>query len=139
AARSPRCPAADTARRARRDARERSDGRRGCRRSTPGRPRAAPATRTPSGRPRSSCRLTVAADELCESGQDVRISLRENAVPEVEDVTGSAACPPENVERSGFCPLPWADQHRRLEIPLDRAVLSDDAPGVVEGDAPVDA
>src|SRR5438270_5729261 len=73
-------------------------------------------------------------NERCESREHVGIGLREDAVPEVEDVRASLALR-EHVQRRAFDQIPWSQQRRGVEVALDGTVFGHGA----EGQSPVDA
>ena len=60
-------------------------------------------------------------------------------MPEIEDVARTGAGAAQDVVRRPLGTLPRAEQEGGLEIALNRPLLPDGRPGVVEPDAPVDA
>ena len=54
-------------------------------------------------------------------------------------MAGAAGGAAEDVERARLDPLPRPEQHGRVEVALDAAVVADLGPGAVELDPPVDA
>jgi hypothetical protein len=67
----------------------------------------------------------------------VRVGLRKDPVPEVEDV---AVAPPralQDVERGRLEAVPGCEQRRRIEVALD-ATIPDELPTLVERNAPVE-
>jgi hypothetical protein len=69
----------------------------------------------------------------------LHIGLGQHAVAEIEDVAGLAAGAFQNLPHLPVA-LGWGrEQHRGLEIPLDRARRADAAPRVIERNAPVHA
>ncbi len=59
-------------------------------------------------------------DELDQAAEVVGVGGREDAVAEVEDVTGPAAGAGEDVEGGRLDPLPRAEQDGRVEVALHR-------------------
>ena len=76
-------------------------------------------------------------DQLAQPAEHVGIGLREHAVAEVEDVTGSAAGAGEHVARAGGDALPRREQQGGVEVAL-HAPHADAFPAFVEGDPPVE-
>ena len=62
-------------------------------------------------------------DEADEAAEVVGIRLGQDAVAEVEDVAGPAFGAAQDVLRAALDPLPWPEQDRPVEIPLDSPVV----------------
>ena len=77
-------------------------------------------------------------DELDQSRQIGRIRVRENPVPEVEDVPPAAGDGVQDSVRRGRHALERAQQKRRIEISLDSAVRAHDLPPALDRDPPVE-
>src|SRR5258708_33372088 len=60
-----------------------------------------------------------------------------DAVAEIEDVSRAARGAPQNVVRRRQHPIGRAEQRHGIEVSLDRAVVADPVPGLVERRAPV--
>src|SRR5437762_13962320 len=64
-------------------------------------------------------------------------SGRQNAVTEIENVTGASARTGEHLVGGGEDAVERSEQQRRIEIALDAAVESDPLPGIVERCVPI--
>ena len=64
-------------------------------------------------------------------------SRRKNAVTQVEDVARAARRTPQHIVGRGKHAIERPEQHRRIEIPLDRSIAADALPRFVERRAPV--
>src|SRR5213594_2732114 len=95
----------------------------------PGPPYAITSTATPS----------AAMDPVHDALQRLDRGLRQHAVPEVEDVTGTARGPVEHVAHPLLELGERREQRRGIEVPLNRPVGADALPRDVEGNAPVHA
>src|SRR5712691_13028132 len=65
-------------------------------------------------------------------------AVRKHAVTEVEDVAWASGCTQEHLARPLNHTLGRAEQHRRVEVALDAAIVADALPARVEVDAPVE-
>src|SRR5687768_2138215 len=65
-------------------------------------------------------------------------SRRQNAVPEIEDVAGPPAGPPQHIVCRRVKTVGGAEEQRRIEVALHRTIRNP-RPGFVERLAPVDA
>src|ERR1700742_1192183 len=68
----------------------------------------------------------------------VRVRLREDAVAEVEDVTGGAASASEHVVHTAREELPRRAQEQGLEVSLERDVVSETRARLIDGREGVD-
>ena len=72
-------------------------------------------------------------------GDDVLFGcLGEDAVPEVEDVSGPASSRVQDRRHAFFNLLRRPKQRRRIQVPLDPHLVAEPFPGLVEVDAPID-
>src|SRR5207253_5414188 len=93
----------------------------------PGPPYAITSTATPS----------AAMHQVHDALQRLDRGLRQHAVPEVEDVAGTAPGPVEHVAHPLLEVGERREQRRGIEVSLNRPVGPDALPGDVEGNAPV--
>src|SRR5579859_6784005 len=77
-------------------------------------------------------------DRLDEELQVLERRRRMDAVTEVENVTRPAARASQHVARSLAYQLGRPQQHGRVEVALDAAVVTDDRPPCIQWDAPVE-
>lgn len=63
----------------------------------------------------------------------------EHAVAEIEDVAGAAGGLVEDFPGAAADLVGVGQQHRGIEIALDRFIVADGSPGVVQPDPPIDA
>src|SRR3989442_3554026 len=67
-------------------------------------------------------------DELHQAAQVGRVGLRQDAVAEVEDVTGAPGGAAQDVPSPLLDPLPRAEQQGRVEVALDAPIFTDLGP-----------
>src|SRR5438105_6021387 len=77
--------------------------------------------------------------ELDEAAQAVARRLRENAVPQVEDVPRASTGAREHGARLARADVERPDERSGLQVALDAEVRADPRPGLVERDPPVHA
>ncbi len=65
--------------------------------------------------------------------------LRQNAVPQVEDMSGATAGPLQHICGPAFDLGEGGEQRYRVQVALDGDVVAQPAPGIVQVDAPIDA
>src|SRR5437870_13151342 len=75
---------------------------------------------------------------LRQAPQDGRVCVWHDSVPKVEYMTRPSCGTVEDIARRSFHPLPGPEQHCRIEISLDAAIVADERPTAVERNAPVE-
>src|SRR5829696_5428061 len=91
------------------------------------------------GDTRAANARTLLGHELGQSDGAVEWRAGQEPVPEVEDVTGASPRALEDVERLRVDHVVRGEQRDRVEVALDRQMMPDTSPSLVEGHAPVEA
>src|SRR5260370_37083533 len=92
--------------------------------------------RTPTGS--RDTRDLPLVDRLDEELQVLERGRGQHAMPEVEDVAGSAARAAKDVARSFAYQLRRAEQHGRVQVALDAPIVTDSLPAGLGRNAPVE-
>ena len=96
-------------------------------------------TSTPTGGGHEAARSVPAWTRSTNRSEMLDRRVGQHAVAQVEHVSGPAAGAGEDVASLPLHRIPGTEQDRGIQVPLDRAVVTDRRPGLVERDAVVDA
>src|SRR6266545_579645 len=103
-------------------------------------PTASPAARPSRGATNlDACLHSGFVNELRQAPEDGRVCFGWHSVPKVEYMTRPPSGAPEDIARLGLDSVPGREQHGRVQIALDAAVVADLGPAAVERDPPVEA
>src|SRR5580698_752844 len=82
--------------------------------------------------------LRPLAHKLAQSFHILHRRLRQNAVPQIKNMSRPPACLPQNIFGARLNFLPLRKKQRRIQISLHRSAITQTFPAFIEGNAPVE-